>query len=107
LISLLKNIKKFIQYDSQQHKFIKSELNTKSENALTKLITKLVEYHQNYETCVIAHISYMLATAKIETYNYLEGILFEPISELGDNMQSKCTILFLEKMRIEEKKPKN
>ncbi|WP_324172503.1 type VI secretion system tip protein TssI/VgrG [Sulfurimonas sp.] len=70
-------------WDSSNKTYLKRTLRTTSKLSLKKLITAILKFYTSSNKCSLAEISYMLATAKLETYNYLTGTLFEPISELG------------------------
>lgn len=70
-------------WDSQNSTYLKRTLNASSKLSLKKLLTAILEFYANSDKCPLPKIAYMLATVKLETYNYLTGVLFEPISELG------------------------
>jgi len=70
-------------WDSQSHSFISLPLNSSSERGLTRLIRDFHSIYSEFDDVTLQRVSYMLATAKLESYNYLNGNLFNPISELG------------------------
>ena len=70
-------------WDSQTHSFIALPLNSSSERGLTHLMRDFNSLYAEFDDVTLQRVSYMLATAKLESYNYLNGDLFNPISELG------------------------
>ena len=77
-------------WDSRTHSFIKLSLNPQSEQGLARLVNDLNSQYEEITSLTVQHISYMLATTKIESYNYLTGVLFNPIAELGGDRYAEA-----------------
>ncbi|MGY4020681.1 hypothetical protein [Aeromonas sobria] len=77
-------------WDSRSHSFIKLPLNSQSEQGLVRLLNDFNAQYEDITPLTLQHISYMLATTKIESYNYLTGVLFNPIAELGGDRYAEA-----------------
>ena len=77
-------------WDSRSHTFIRLPVNALSEQGLVRLINDFNSLYEEFDTVTVQHVSYMLATAKIESYNYLTGVLFNPIAELGGDRYAEA-----------------
>nr|WP_278988139.1 hypothetical protein [Plesiomonas shigelloides] len=77
-------------WDSRTNSFINLALNSHSEQGLVRLINDLNSQYEEITPLTVQHISYMLATTKIESYNYLTGVLFNPIAELGGDRYAEA-----------------
>ncbi|WHZ42586.1 hypothetical protein QNM34_10105 [Rahnella bonaserana] len=87
------DIEKFITIYKEQHpsvfgfydrgyKINIPSLNQASENALRTLLNEMKSQYYNYfDTFNEKFISYMLATVRIESYDFRQAIFFKPISE--------------------------
>jgi hypothetical protein len=70
-------------WDQETHSYIQQTLKQKSILGLEHLLVDLKSYYAQKGICNLYYIAYMLATVKLETYDYIHHILFNPIAELG------------------------
>ena len=59
------------------------QLNSQSENNLRRLVKGIIDYYSqsNYEKCNIPRLAYMLATIRVESYNWRKRIFFGILEE--------------------------
>jgi len=59
------------------------QLNSQSENNLRRLVKGIIDYYSqsDYEKCNIPRLAYMLATIRVESYNWRKRIFFGILEE--------------------------
>ncbi|HTH73145.1 MAG TPA: lytic transglycosylase domain-containing protein [Trinickia sp.] len=79
----LMHAKDFGWFDDKTGRHISiSPLNEASRAGLKALVTEMMRQYSNYfRECRVEYLAYMLATARIESYNWRKSIFFTPIAE--------------------------
>ncbi len=68
-----------------------SQLSEKSEQNLRSLLSEMMrQYPAYFAECRVSYLAYMLATVRIESYDFRSGTFFGPILEMKSYEEAEC-----------------